>query len=59
MLIGLPQFPREEFLAALLTFRVLYFLLPLCLAALSLGLRELRMLGAAEATRGARRAPDA
>jgi hypothetical protein len=38
---------------------VLYFLLPLCLAALSLGLRELRMLGAAEATRGARRAPDA
>jgi hypothetical protein len=59
MLIGLPQFPREEFLAALLTFRVLYFLLPLCLAALSLGLRELRMLAAAEGTRGARRAPDA
>jgi len=38
---------------------VLYFLLPLCLAALSLGLRELRMLAAAEATHGARRAPDA
>jgi glycosyltransferase 2 family protein len=55
MLIGLPQFPREEFLAALLTFRVLYFLLPLCLAALSLGLRELRMLAAAEGD--ARRPP--
>jgi len=53
MLIGLPQFPREEFLAALLTFRVLYFVLPLCLAALSLGLRELRMLApAATAHRG-------
>jgi glycosyltransferase 2 family protein len=59
MLIGLPQFPREEFLAALLTFRVLYFLLPLCLAALSLGLRELLTLAAAEGVRGARRAPDA
>ena len=59
MLIGLPQFPREEFLAALLTFRVLYFLLPLCLAALSLGLRELRMLAPAAGVRGARHAPDA
>ena len=54
MLLGLPQFQREEFLAALLTFRALYFLLPLCLAALSLGLRELRMLASAEGTRGAR-----
>jgi len=44
MLIGFPQFQKEELLAALLTFRVLYFLLPLFLAALSLGLRELRML---------------
>ena len=44
MLIGFPQFQKEELLAALLTFRVLYFLLPLLLAALSLGLRELRML---------------
>ena len=59
MLIGLPQFPREEFLAALLTFRVLYFLLPLCLAALSLGLRELRTLAPAAGARGARRALDA
>jgi uncharacterized membrane protein YbhN (UPF0104 family) len=59
MLIGLPQFPREEFLAALLTFRVLYFLLPLCLAALSLGLRELRMLAAADGVRGTGRVPEA
>jgi glycosyltransferase 2 family protein len=44
MLVGLPQFQREELLAALLTFRALYFVLPLLLAALSLGFRELRML---------------
>jgi glycosyltransferase 2 family protein len=44
MLIGLTQFPREELLAALLTFRALYFVVPLCVAALSLGVRELRML---------------
>jgi uncharacterized membrane protein YbhN (UPF0104 family) len=31
-------------LAALLTFRALYFVLPLALASLSLGLRELRLL---------------
>ena len=44
MLVGLPEFQREELLAALLTFRVLYFVLPLLLATLSLGFRELRML---------------
>jgi hypothetical protein len=44
MLLGLPQFPREALLAALLTFRALYFLLPLFLASVSLGIRELRML---------------
>ncbi len=44
MLIGLVQFQREELLAALLTFRALYFVLPLLLATLSLGLRELRLL---------------
>jgi len=44
MLIGLAQFQREELLAALLTFRALYFVLPLFLASLSLGLRELHML---------------
>jgi uncharacterized membrane protein YbhN (UPF0104 family) len=41
MLIGLPVFPREDLLAALVTFRALYFVLPLLLAALSLALREL------------------
>jgi len=44
VLLGLTQFAKEELLAALLTFRALYFVLPLCLATLSLGLRELRML---------------
>lgn len=44
MLIGLPEFEREELLAALLTFRALYFVLPLFLATLSLAFRELRLL---------------
>jgi glycosyltransferase 2 family protein len=44
MLLGLGQFPREEMLASLLTFRAVYFILPLILATLSLGLRELRLL---------------
>jgi glycosyltransferase 2 family protein len=44
MLFGLRQFQKEELLAALLTFRVLYFVLPLLVAALSLGLRELQVL---------------
>jgi len=44
MLVGLPQYQREELLAALLTFRALYFVLPLLLATVTLGLRELWML---------------
>jgi len=44
MLLGLGEFPREELLASLLTFRAVYFVLPLILATLSLGLRELRLL---------------
>ena len=44
MLVGLPQFAKEELLASLLIFRFLYFVLPLSLAALLLGLRELRLL---------------
>jgi glycosyltransferase 2 family protein len=44
VLVGLAQFQREELLAALLTFRALYFVVPLILATLSLGLRELIML---------------
>jgi glycosyltransferase 2 family protein len=44
MLVGLKQFQREELLASLLTFRALYFVLPLLLATFSLGLRELYLL---------------
>ena len=44
MLLGLGEFPREELLASLLTFRAVYFILPLILATLSLGVRELRLL---------------
>lgn len=44
MLVGLPQYPREDLLATLLTFRVLDFFLPLLLATLMFGLRELRLM---------------
>jgi len=44
ILVGLPQYPREELLATLLTFRVLDFFLPLMLATLMFGMRELRLL---------------
>lgn len=42
MLLGLPQFKKEELLAGLLTFRLLYFVLPFVAAVLLLGLRECR-----------------
>jgi glycosyltransferase 2 family protein len=41
MLVGLSEFPKEQLLASLLIFRVLYFVLPLCLAAVTLTLREI------------------
>ncbi len=44
LLIGLPQFQREELVAALLTFRILYFVIPLFFAMLALGLRELGLV---------------
>jgi hypothetical protein len=44
VLIGLPQYPREDLLAALVTFSVLDFFLPLMLATLMFGMRELRLL---------------
>src|SRR6516162_2259313 len=44
VLIGLPQYPREDLLAALLTFRMLDFFLPLILATLMFCARELRLL---------------
>jgi uncharacterized membrane protein YbhN (UPF0104 family) len=45
ILIGLPQYPREELLAIVLTFRVLDFFLPLFFATLMFGLRELWLVG--------------
>jgi len=44
ILVGLPQYPREELLASLVTFRVIYFFLPLMLATAMFGARELRLL---------------
>ena len=44
--LGLPQFPREDLLASLLTFRLLYFVVPLILASLLFGLREARLVAA-------------
>ncbi len=41
MLLGLPQFAKEELLASLLMFRFLYFVVPLFVAASVLALREL------------------
>jgi uncharacterized membrane protein YbhN (UPF0104 family) len=58
MLLALPQLLREELLAALLIFRVLYFLVPLGCAAVLLGLRELWMARGARAMRHAIRAAD-
>jgi glycosyltransferase 2 family protein len=46
MFIGLPQFPKEALLASLVTFRVLYFVVPLLLAVLLLGVREVRGVAA-------------
>jgi uncharacterized membrane protein YbhN (UPF0104 family) len=40
MLVALPQFPKEDLLASLLIFRVLYFLLPFGAALLLLSARE-------------------
>jgi len=56
MLVGLPQFPKEELLASLLIFRFLYFILPLSFAAVLLGLRELRLIAGSAAALGERKA---
>jgi uncharacterized membrane protein YbhN (UPF0104 family) len=57
MLIGLPQFQKEELLASLLVFRALYFVLPLSVAAVLLGAREISLLAQAVPRRGCVRAP--
>ena len=41
LLVGLPQVGKEQLLAALLIFRLLYFVVPFCLAIAVFGLREL------------------
>jgi uncharacterized membrane protein YbhN (UPF0104 family) len=46
MFIGLPEVGKEDLLVSLLTFRVLYFILPMLLATLLLGLREFRSVAA-------------
>ena len=56
MLVGLPEFPKEELLASLLIFRFLYFIVPLSFAAVLLGLRELRLIAGSAATLGERKA---
>jgi uncharacterized membrane protein YbhN (UPF0104 family) len=43
MLIALTQFEKEELLASLLMFRLLYFIVPFAVAVLTLGLRELSL----------------
>jgi uncharacterized membrane protein YbhN (UPF0104 family) len=43
VLLALPQYAKEELLAALLVFRCLYFVLPLCLALSVMAARELRL----------------
>ena len=41
MLLALIQFDREELLAALLLFRLLYYIIPFALSLIVLGVREL------------------
>src|SRR5215475_8881809 len=41
MLVALPQFGREQLLATLLVFRVLYFIIPFCISISIMGTREL------------------
>jgi hypothetical protein len=41
MLVALPEFGREQLLATLLVFRVLYFLIPFGIAISIMGTREL------------------
>ena len=49
LLVGLPQFRKEDLLASLAMFRLIYFILPFTFALLTLGAREV-VLGARAAT---------
>jgi glycosyltransferase 2 family protein len=41
MLVSLPQFDKNELLASLLVFRLIYYILPFCVALCVMGAREL------------------
>jgi hypothetical protein len=43
MLVALPQFSREEMVATLLLFRLLYFVIPFTVAITTMGIREFWM----------------
>jgi uncharacterized membrane protein YbhN (UPF0104 family) len=58
MLVGLAQYEKEELLASLLIFRVLYFILPFMLALGLLGVRELVLGAKAAGAVGGCDAPD-
>jgi len=51
MLVGLHQYEKEELLAALLLFRLLYYIVPFAIALVFLGCRELWMSARATAAR--------
>jgi hypothetical protein len=51
MMVGLSQFNKEQLLAALLLFRLLYYITPFVLSLIVLGIREARLNAARRATR--------
>ena len=51
MLVALYQFNKEELLAGLLLFRLLYYIIPFVLSLIVLGIRETRLNAARRATR--------
>lgn len=57
MLVGLGQFDREELVAGLLLFRLIYFVIPFVLAVVIVGSRELLMM-ASVASEHRSRGPD-
>ena len=44
MLVALPEIPKEELVASLLVFRMLYFMIPFCLALVSMACWEFTLL---------------
>jgi hypothetical protein len=54
MLVGLGQFNREELVAGLLLFRLIYFVVPFVLAVVIVGGRELLMMASVASERGSR-----